>query len=58
MLPPMIFAGGYNLKKKDFGKNMLYIITYAVLGTMVSFAVTFAFTFLISELGWIVTLRD
>ena len=54
----MIFAGGYNLKKKDFGKNMLYIITYAVLGTMVSFAVTFAFTFLISELGWIVTLRD
>jgi len=46
----MIFAGGYNLKKKDFGKNMLYIITYAVLGTMVSFAVTFALTYLISEL--------
>ena len=56
LLPPMIFAGGYNLKKKDFGKNMIYIITYAVLGTMVSFAVTFAFTFLISELNWIVTL--
>ena len=54
----MIFAGGYNLKKKDFGKNMRYIITYAVLGTMVSFAVTFALTFMISELEWIVTLRD
>ena len=44
----MIFAGGYNLKKKDFGKNLLYIITYAVLGTIVSFGITFALTYLIS----------
>lgn len=53
----MIFAGGYNLKKKDFGKNSLYIITYAVLGTMVSFVVTWGLTTVINELHWIVTLR-
>jgi len=51
----MIFAGGYNLKKKDFGKNLLYIITYAVLGTIVSFGITFALTYLISQLHWIQT---
>jgi NhaP-type Na+/H+ or K+/H+ antiporter len=51
----MIFAGGYNLKKKDFGKNLLYIITYAVLGTIVSFGITFALTYLISQLHLITT---
>ena len=51
----MIFAGGYNLKKKDFGKNLLYIITYAVLGTIVSFGITFVLTYLISQLHWIST---
>ena len=58
LLPPMIFAGGYNLKKKDFGKNLIYILTYAVLGTVVSFGITFILTFAINKLQWIVTLRE
>lgn len=40
ILPPIIFAGGYNLKKDKFFKNMFYINLYAVLGTMVNFGIT------------------
>lgn len=53
----MIFAGGYNLKKKNFGKNILYILVYAVLGTVVAFAITFGLTYAVSQLQWIRTLR-
>ncbi len=48
LLPPMIFAGGYNLKKKSFGKNIVYILVYAVIGTLVIFGITFALTYAVS----------
>jgi NhaP-type Na+/H+ or K+/H+ antiporter len=57
LLPPMIFAGGYNLKKKDFGKNFKYILIYGLVGTIVSFGVIFGLTFAISKLRWIIPLR-
>lgn len=53
----MIFAGGYNLKKKNFGKNIVYILVYAVIGTIVAFGVTFALTYAVSKLQWIVTMN-
>ena len=57
LLPPMIFAGGYNLKKKDFGKNFKYILIYGLVGTIVSFGVIFGLTSAINQLHWIVPLR-
>lgn len=53
----MIFAGGYNLKKKNFGKNFIYILTYGLLGTLLVFGIVFGLTYLVSELKWIITLR-
>lgn len=54
----MIFAGGYNLKKKDFGKNFAYIVTYGLIGTIVSFGIVFGLTVAINELHWIIPLRS
>lgn len=54
----MIFAGGYNLKKKNFGKNIHYILIYGVIGTLLVFAITFVLTFAVSQLHWIITLRS
>ena len=54
----MIFAGGYNLKKKDFGRNITVILMFAVVGTIVNFLITFALTYLISHFHLIETLRD
>ena len=54
----MIFAGGYNLKKKDFGKNISVILMFAVVGTIVNFAITFGLTYLISHYHLIYTLRE
>jgi NhaP-type Na+/H+ or K+/H+ antiporter len=58
LLPPMIFAGGYNLKKKDFKKNFIYILTYGLLGTILVFGVVFGLTLIVSELHWIIALRS
>lgn len=54
----MIFAGGYNLKKRKFGQNIKYIILFGLLGTLVSFGVIFGLTYLINQLGWIINLGD
>jgi NhaP-type Na+/H+ or K+/H+ antiporter len=49
----MIFAGGYNLKKKKFAQNIKYIILYGIFGTLTSFGVIFGLTFFINKMEWI-----
>ena len=39
LLPPIIFAAGYNLKKTNFMKNFGYITLFGVIGTLISFGV-------------------
>jgi NhaP-type Na+/H+ or K+/H+ antiporter len=53
----MIFAGGYNLKKQDFGKNLKYILLFGLLGTVTAFAVIFGLTYGINKLEWIIPLQ-
>ena len=53
LLPPMIFAGGYNLKKRRFFQNFYYISLFGVLGTVTTFGIIFGLTYLINSLGWI-----
>lgn len=39
ILPPIIFAAGYNIRKRAFFKYFLYIILFGVLGTIITFLV-------------------
>lgn len=54
LLPPMIFAGGYNLKKQNFGKNFKYILLFGLLGTIAAFGIIFSLTYLINQWDWII----
>lgn len=54
----MIFAGGYNLKKQDFGKNIKYILLFGVLGTITAFGVIFGLTYVISQNDLIIPIKD
>lgn len=51
LLPPMIFSGGYNLKKSTFFKNFSYISLFGALGTVMTFGIIFGLTYLINWLG-------
>ena len=50
-MPPIIFSGGYNLKKRKFFQNFTYIVLFGLLGTLFSFGVILGLTFLINYLG-------
>jgi len=45
ILPPIIFAAGYNIRRKAFFKYFLYIILYGVLGTVITFIVVTPLTY-------------
>lgn len=44
LMPPIIFAAGYNLKKRKFFQYFFYICLYGVGGTLISFSVTLGLT--------------
>jgi len=53
LLPPIIFAAGYNLKQRNFFKNFSYISIFGILGTFITFIVIFVLTYAVSEIDWI-----
>ena len=53
VLPPIIFAGGYNMKRRRFFKNFSYIMLFGVLGTIVQFVVSVVCVIYISNEHWI-----
>lgn len=57
ILPPIIFAAGYNMKKKKFFSNIFYIALYAVVGTLVNFFITLFITEGAKNAGWIVDMN-
>jgi len=57
LLPPIIFAAGYNLKKRKFFQYFFYIFLYGVVGTILTFLVTFGLTRVINESSKLLTSR-
>lgn len=47
----MLFADGYNLRKRRFFQNLYYINIYGILGTVLNFIVVALLTLAVSELG-------
>ena len=52
VLPPIIFAAGYNLKKRAFFKYFFYIITFGIFGTIMSFGTVSALIHLSNKLNF------
>jgi hypothetical protein len=46
ILPPIIFAAGYNLRGRSFFKYFLYIALFGVLGTIMTFMVVAPLTYI------------
>jgi NhaP-type Na+/H+ or K+/H+ antiporter len=49
-LPPIIFAAGYNLKKKEFFHNFKLIMFYGIFGTLIVFFIVSAFAIGFNEM--------
>jgi hypothetical protein len=45
ILPPIIFAAGYNLRGRSFFKYFLYILLFGVVGTIITFLVVAPLTY-------------
>ena len=51
LLPPMLFEDGYNIRKRKFFQNILYINLYGLLGTILNFFVIFGIVYAFNAYG-------
>ena len=51
VLPPIIFSAGYNLRRASFFKYFVYILSFGVLGTIMSFLWVAPMTYLFNYLN-------
>lgn len=49
ILPPIIFAAGYNLRKKFFFKYLFYILLFGVIGTVCNFCLVAPLTMIVNS---------
>jgi NhaP-type Na+/H+ or K+/H+ antiporter len=54
ILPPIVFSGGYNLKRRRFFRNFDYICIYGLLNTVLNFILTAVLTWIIVDKGWVI----
>lgn len=49
LLPPMLFEDGYNIRKRKFFQNIMYINLYGILGTIINFLTLFGILFVFNN---------
>ncbi|EAS01743.2 sodium/hydrogen exchanger family protein (macronuclear) [Tetrahymena thermophila SB210] len=52
ILPPIIFAGGFNLRKTLFFENFSVIMYYGIIGTILCFIILAASSLMLMQSGW------
>ncbi|KAL4437948.1 hypothetical protein ABPG74_001119 [Tetrahymena malaccensis] len=52
ILPPIIFAGGFNLRKTLFFENFSVIMYYGIIGTILCFIVLATSSLMLMQSGW------
>ena len=50
-LPPIIFASGFNMRRRRFFDNIGYILVFGIFGTIVTFVFFSALTFIVMNYG-------
>lgn len=58
LLPPMLFEDGYNIRKRKFFQNIMYINLYGVLGTILHFFILFGIIFGFNHFGLIRSINN
>ena len=48
-LPPIVFASGYNMKRKKFFENFANILLFGLVGTVIQFSLFSIFTLIVAE---------
>ena len=56
-LPPIVFAAGYNLKRKKFFENFTNILLFGLFSTLLTFSFFSFATYLVNESGWLTMLN-
>lgn len=52
LLPPILFNSGYTMKRRYFFENIVPILTYSILGTMIMSIVTGVLLYAVGRFGW------